>query len=245
MKKTLLLALGAMIMLAGVSSFLRADSLHLKNGQWVEGTYLGGNNRTIRFGVAGTTRTYYVNDVDQIQFSNGAISANRFVTFDTTQVRMNRPADWQVIQSGDSWTITPRNGRIRERNGSESVAYGVTIDVFQPASTYYRQQFQSPNGYGLRRSLGDDTNMLIDDLRQSNRNMRTVGVPQNIRVDGQFALSTRLTNDSPLGGQETNWLITMQRPDGLLYLIFTAPDREFDNYETVFQQMLDSIRLNR
>ena len=41
---------------------------------------------------------------------------------------------------------------------------------------------------------------------------------------------TYLTNDSPLGGRETNWLVTVQRPQGLVFLVFVAPDRDYQNY---------------
>ncbi|MBI4165999.1 MAG: hypothetical protein HY508_09740, partial [Acidobacteria bacterium] len=65
------------------------------------------------------------------------------------------------------------------------------------------------------------------------------------RVDGEFAQSTYLTNDSPLGSRETNWLVTVQRPEGLLFLIFVAPDRDFQNYEDTFQNMVYSVRFRR
>jgi hypothetical protein len=45
--------------------------------------------------------------------------------------------------------------------------------------------------------------------------------------------------------RETNWLITLQRPEGLLFIVFVAPEREFQSYESTFQQMLRSVRLSR
>jgi hypothetical protein len=70
---------------------------------------------------------------------------------------------------------------------------------------------------------------------------------QNLTVDGQRGLSTYLSNDSPVqgGGRETNWLVTVLRPEGLLFIVLTAPEREFRSYEAVFQQMLYSIRLKQ
>ena len=249
MSKRLLLPL-ALVMLAGagIGSLSMADTLRLKNGQWVEGTYAGGNARSIRFNVYGTTRTYNVGEVEQIQFSaagTGTSTRIRFVPFNNQLVSMNRPDNWQVTQDGETWTIAPNEGRVRDRNGQQTLAYGVTMEVFDAYSSPYYQQLQSRRGYGLRGTLQDDTDTLIEDLRQANRNMRQVGVTQNIRLSGNPALSMRLTNDSPLGGLETNWLVTTEHPDGLFYIIFTAPEREFANYEPTFQQMLSSIRLNR
>ena len=48
---------------------------------------------------------------------------------------------------------------------------------------------------------------------------------------------------SPAGGNETDWLITILQPAGLLYVVFVAPEREFQNYQGVFQNMISSIKL--
>ena len=68
---------------------------------------------------------------------------------------------------------------------------------------------------------------------------------QRISVDGERALSTYLSNDSPIGGRETNWLITKQHPNGLLFFVFTATESDFRNYEGTFREMLSSVRINQ
>ena len=229
----------------GSSVGLSADMLRLKNGQSMEGTYLGGNSRSIRFEVSGATRYYSVEDVDQIQFTGTPVAQVRFVPFSNGFLSMKRPDTWLVRQNGGSWTIAPAEGRVGSRTGNPTLAYGVTTEVFDMDRAPNDPQFPSRNGYGLRRTLREDTDFLIDDLRQNNRNLRVVSQPESIRIDGRSALSMRLTNGSPVGGLETNWLITTRQPDGLLYIIFTAPDRQFSRFEPVFRQMLDSIRLNR
>jgi hypothetical protein len=77
--------------------------------------------------------------------------------------------------------------------------------------------------------------------------MRLVRNHQPINVNGERGLSTYLSNDSPVqgGGRETNWLITLPRPEGLLFIVFTAPEREFQSYEHAFQQMVYSVRMKR
>jgi hypothetical protein len=224
---------------------LTADTIYLKNGQWVEGAYLGGNARSIRFRVNGVAKNYPLADVDQIQFGDdSAVVSQRFVTFQNAMLSFRHPDNWQVTQDGTSWIIAPSEGRVRDRNGNQALAYGVTLDTFQPRSNQYNQQFQSPNGYG-RPSLDEETSQLVNELRQSNPNMRFTGSRESIRVDNKQALSTRISNDSPLGGRETNWLIATQRPEGLVYMVFTAQERDFQNYQPVFQQMLDSVRFIR
>jgi hypothetical protein len=59
-----------------------------------------------------------------------------------------------------------------------------------------------------------------------------------------MALSKVLTNDSPVGGLETDWLVTVSRPEGLLYFIFVTPEREFAEFQDAFQQILDSVRFS-
>jgi len=54
--------------------------------------------------------------------------------------------------------------------------------------------------------------------------MRVIRYREAIRVDGATALSTYLSNDSPIGGRETDWLVTLECRDGLLFIVFTAPE---------------------
>ena len=97
----------------------------------------------------------------------------------------------------------------------------------------------------FRSTVESATDQLVQELRQSNRNMRVVRRHEQINVSGQNGLSTYLSNDSPIqnGGRETNWLITVPRSEGLLFFVFTAPEREFQSFENTFQQMLYSVRL--
>jgi hypothetical protein len=170
-------------------------------------------------------------------------------------LRINHPDNWQAYGQGDAMTITPRGGLVDDSNGNQALAYGVIVNIYEPQTDRYGQQLQGP-GYGQGRGqsgsrqdshalLEQATNQLVQELRLSNRNMRVARSHENTSVNGSDALSTYLSNDSPLGGRETNWLVTVQRPEGLLFLVFTAPDRDFQNYESTFRQMLYSVRINR
>jgi hypothetical protein len=64
------------------------------------------------------------------------------------------------------------------------------------------------------------------------------------RVGGQTATSTIFTNNSPLSGRETDWLIAILRPEGLVYFIFVAPEQEFAGYQRPFQKILDSVNFS-
>ena len=178
--------------------------------------------------------------------------SDRSKSFQNSVLRIDYPDNWQTYGQGDAVTITPRGGgMVNDTRGNQALAYGVIINIFEPPSdgNQFSQRLQGP-GYGQQSSdtsLEQATDRLVEALRQSNRNMRVVRDHEAIRVDGDSAFSTYLTNDSPVasGGRETNWLVTLQRPEGLLFIVFVAPEPEFQSYENTFQRMLRSIRINR
>ncbi len=47
----------------------RADTLTLRNGQVVQGTYMGGTARTVKMQVDDTVKTYDVTDIATLQFT--------------------------------------------------------------------------------------------------------------------------------------------------------------------------------
>ena len=175
-------------------------------------------------------------------------------TFENSVIQIQYPDNWNAFGPGDiSITISPDRGIVDDGQGNKALAYGLIVNIYEPIiNSRSGQQLQS-EGYrlpsGTSRSseqdqqlLENDTSSLIDELRHTNSGMRIVNQVDNFRVDGQWALSTYLSNTSPTGGSEMNWLVTMRHPEGLLFLVFVAPDRDFRNYEKTFQSMLYSVR---
>ncbi|MBV8896462.1 MAG: hypothetical protein JO051_08115 [Acidobacteriaceae bacterium] len=58
------------VSLLAVSGLLAADTLFLRGGNRIEGSFLGGDGRSVRFLVAGQVNTYYIPDVESIRFTN-------------------------------------------------------------------------------------------------------------------------------------------------------------------------------
>ena len=54
----------------------RADTLTLRNGQVVQGTYMGGTARTVKMQVDDTVKTYDVTDIATLQFTPPASTAS-------------------------------------------------------------------------------------------------------------------------------------------------------------------------
>jgi hypothetical protein len=175
-------------------------------------------------------------------------TSERFVTFENAAVRIDYPDNWQAYGQGDAVTIAPRGGLVNDGSGNQALAYGVLVNIYEPHADRYGQQLQGPGfGQGSAVTAEEATDQLIQDLRQSNQNLRVVRRHEPIDFGGQRGLSTYLSNDSPVqgGGRETNWLVTLPQPEGLLFFVFTAPEREFQSYERAFQQMLYSARVKQ
>lgn len=167
--------------------------------------------------------------------------------YENSILSVNYPGNWQAFGQGDAFTIAPSGGMVQDSNGNQALAYGVVVSMFEPHYVgQYGQQLQGPGGaQSGQLSVESATDQLVQELRQSNRNLRVVRRHEQISLSGARGLSTYLSNDSPLpnGGRETNWLVTVPRAAGLLFFVFTAPEREFQNFENAFQQMLYSVRL--
>jgi Zn-dependent protease with chaperone function len=156
--------------------------------------------------------------------------SGRFTEFRSRAYSIAHPDNWEVFgdNNGVAVTIAPRSGLVQDRSGNVAVAYGVMVSGYTP-----------PSG---GRDLRQDTNDLIGQLRQSNPGMQVAGNQQRTRLSGQQALVTTIYNQSPMSGREIDMLVTVDRPEGLLYFVFIAPEQDYRQLQPVFDQMLRSVR---
>jgi hypothetical protein len=156
-------------------------------------------------------------------------SANGWQQFRGKSFSVTYPANWQVF--GDAQTsmvtIAPREGLAQAGNGSTQVGYGAILSYF------------TPEGAGDLKSATDD---LVSHLQASNPTMRVARSAQKSSVAGKQGLVTLLESDSPYGAKETDALLTVVRPEGLFYLVFIAPAKDFPQLQGAFQQMIDSLQ---
>ena len=141
------------------------------------------------------------------------------------------PDNWEAFGDNQSAmvTIAPRSGLVQDGSGNVAIGYGVMISFATPHSR--------------NRNLANDTQDLIAQLGQSNPGMQ-VGQSKNMTVGRDRALVTTLYNQSPMGGREINMLVTVQRPEGLFYMVFIGPESEFRNLQPVYENMLRTVRFN-
>jgi beta-barrel assembly-enhancing protease len=79
-----------------------------------------------------------------------------------------------------------------------------------------------------------------------------VGRDEDIRVNGVPARSADLVGVSPVADssgkeqRERDWLVSMRMSNGsLVYLVFIAPQNDYNNLRPTFEQMLRTFRLNQ
>ncbi len=159
--------------------------------------------------------------------------STRMKDYSNSSLSLRHPDNWKAYGQGDSFTLAPDGGFVSDAKGNTSLAYGAMMAVFDPRA-----------GRSGQPDLQTATTQLIGSLQNANPDMRVSRDAVRIRVGGLAALSTTLSNVSPAGGNETDVLVTVLRPEGLLYFVFVAPEAEFAGYQRVFQDMINSIRFS-
>jgi len=139
------------------------------------------------------------------------------------------PAGWRTYgaESSSTLTIAPENGIVRTRGGSGGIGYGAVVSYYQPR---------------YRTDLLNATWELLQQLQEMNPNLRAAVQPRQITVAGSQGLIVGLTGPSPYGGSEKDMLLTVARPQGLFYMLFIAPENQYNSLQPAFERMANSIR---
>ncbi|HEY2964190.1 MAG TPA: M48 family metalloprotease [Pyrinomonadaceae bacterium] len=143
-------------------------------------------------------------------------------------VQVSVPANWRQLNEASSVWFVPEGG-YGQANGQAVFTHGVNFGVAQTNS----------------RNLQQATNELINSLARGNSSLRTSGGYQRTTLDGRTALWSTLSNVNEATGRPENVrLITTQLRNGqLFYMVAVAPQNE-RNFETAFQNVMRSVRIN-
>jgi len=156
-------------------------------------------------------------------------SANA-TSYQNASVSLQYPDNWKQFGGDESGaTFGPEGGVVNDGSGHGALAYGLTVGTEK-----------GPVVDG--NSFENATQQLISELQKTNPNMKVTRAAQSVKLNEQPAMSTYLVNDSPGGGKETDWIITVARPEGIVYFVCTAPQAEFDTYRKACGAVLDSVR---
>jgi len=156
--------------------------------------------------------------------------SSNYSAFQALGYTLKVPDNWKKHGDENNLAFAPDGGVGSDSSGHGALAYGLTL------GTSPLQNAEAAT------ALDSATQQLISGLQQSNPNMKVTRPAARVRLNGQPALSTYLSDDSPAGGEETDWIITVVRPAGLVYFVCTAPTAEFHEYNKAFGDILDSVR---
>jgi hypothetical protein len=160
-----------------------------------------------------------------------ALPSSSLQDYANHNLSLRYPDNWKSYGQGDAFTLAPDGGFAADAKGNTSLAYGVMMAIFEAR----------PNSAG-RMDLESATAQLINNLHNANPDIRISKDSSRTRIAGQPALATTLTNLSPMGANETDYVITVLRPEGLVYFVLVAPEQEFNGYQRAFQDITNSIR---
>jgi Zn-dependent protease with chaperone function len=143
-------------------------------------------------------------------------------------VQVSVPSNWREVNDGNSVWFVPE-GAYGQYNGQAVYTHGASFGVAQTNS----------------RDLQRASQELINSLAQGNNNLRTTGGYQRTTLSGRNALYTTLSNvNEATGRPETVRVITTQLRNGqLFYMVAVAPQNE-RGFDSSFEQILRSLRIN-
>jgi Zn-dependent protease with chaperone function len=148
----------------------------------------------------------------------------RLTDFQVSGIQLRHPDNWKPAVDGTNVTLAPAGGVV----GKGDLAYGMIMDVFKPQNAG---------------NLDQATTQFIDSLLKGNPSAKIVRSRVAAQVGGKPAQLTELSNASPLGGQESDIVVTVLQPDGtLMYFIEVTPTKDMPQYQPSFRSILESVR---
>ena len=159
------------------------------------------------------------------------IISQNFKTFQHSAFSIDYPDNWQIGgNASDGVSISPDGG---SANGT--VAYGVMVSGFQPKTR--------------SNELDDALRELTTDIQMSNPGMTIANSPQAFTLNGRSArkldwLGTSAVQEKGKPLKERVRLVAFQgKSRVILYLVFIAPDLDFQALWPTYEKMLNSMRV--
>jgi Zn-dependent protease with chaperone function len=137
------------------------------------------------------------------------------------------PGNWKGIVSGASALVAPPGGT----GPQDAVGYGMLSGRFQPPQLS---------------ETAVETDQLVAQLKQQNPQLNP-GPASDVVVNQVRGRSLEATNSGAAGGgTERDWLVTLPEPSGTLrYVVFVAPDADFNALRPTFERMLGTLKLRQ
>lgn len=168
---------------------------------------------------------------DMPRLSTQNIASGNFRTFQHSAFSIDYPDNWQVgSNSPEGVSIYPDRG-----SSKGTLAYGTMISGFQPKTK--------------SNQLDDALRELTTDIQMANPDMKLANSPQAFTLNGRTArrldwLGTSAVKEKGNNLSERVRLVAFQgKSRVILYIVFVAPDPDFQALWPTFERMLNSIRV--
>ncbi len=158
--------------------------------------------------------------------------------------RVAYPSNWEVYESSSAGVTIAPPGGVGKVNGNSEVVVGAIINHYDPFGNVSASHLR---GSQMETTLEDATNDLLTEIQHGSPYLRLIrGSGQRVRMAGGSAIAASLRGTDPATGiTERVTVVTRQLSDEhLIYLLFVTPERDFSQYRSVLNEMVDSMRIN-
>ena len=178
-----------LVLFLAVAGALSADTLVLHNGSRVEGSFLGGDGRSIRFLVGSQVNTYNISDVDSIRFTSQAAvptAAAPYAPPPPTDTAGSYPTSPAPAPRPSYAPPPPQNSTYPPRSRSVNEGYGDTSPTTADTSANppLNSGIEVPSGTRIVVRLIDPVNSERDTLGQTYR----ASLDQPVVVNGETVI---------------------------------------------------------
>jgi hypothetical protein len=137
------------------------------------------------------------------------------------------PGNWKGAASGASALVAPPGGV----GAQNQIGYGVLSGRFQPPQ---------PG------DVTTETDQLVAQLKQENPQMKP-GAASDVVVNAVRGRSLEAANSGAAGGgAERDWVVALPESGGTLrYVVFVAPDADFNALRPTFERMLGTLKMTQ
>ena len=145
------------------------------------------------------------------------------------QLQLSVPANWSRLLVGNTVTFAPEGAYVALRDGPAAITHGFQVGVAR----------------SITGDLSGDVTSLLTRLARSNPKLIWVPAFQRTRVAGHDALTTTLSNVSPVTSDfEMVTLTAIRLPDdSFLYFLGVAPQMEASTYRGAFERVVESFQI--
>jgi beta-barrel assembly-enhancing protease len=154
---------------------------------------------------------------------------------DYGKTTLSYPGNWKIYNKKNALALIPAGGVVDSGNGQGALAWG----MIGGSSPVKGKNASSAD------MLRDSTQKLLEAVEKENEGMEVAEPPVEFTVGGLPALSTYMRNDSPAGGTEKDWIVTVIGQGSFYYYLFVAPEADYPRFKSAFEGIVYSVHFQK